>query len=325
MKRSTMISWDELRVGLVVALGVATFALASYKLGDAANLFTRRYTLYTFLPDAKGVSKGGSVTIDGVVAGSISRIDFLPVSNDTTRNLKVTLSIDRRLQQQVRADSKATLQPLGLLGDKVLNISSGTPRYNVLRPGDTLRVGTSLDYEQVLAEASFAIHDLVALTHDLKAITGGIVRGDGTMGQLVTNRSLYDELTSTLGHTNTLLSRLENKHGSIGQFIDDPTLYQNLVGMVGAVDSLAATLNSSHGTFGRFLRDDSLYNRLTGVASGADSILHELNTGNGMAARMLRDQKMYDQLVAAVTNLNSILADVKQNPRRYTRGLVKVF
>ncbi len=179
----------------------------------------------------------------------------------------------------MRADSKATLQPLGLLGDKVLDISSGTSNFNVLRPGDTLRVGTSLDYEQVLAEASFAIHDLVELTHDLKAITGGIVRGDGTMGQLVTNRSLYDELTSTLSHTNTLLSRLENKHGSIGQFIDDPTLYQNLVGMVGAVDSLAATLNSSNGTFGRFLHDDSLYNRLTGVTTGADSILHELNAG----------------------------------------------
>ncbi len=325
MKRATMISWEQLRVGALVVVALGTVIVASYRLGEAANLFTHHYTLYTLVPDAKGVPKGGTVTVDGVVAGSIREIAFLPIGTDTTRKLRLALSIDQRLQEQIRADSRATLQPLGLLGDKVLNISSGTPRYNALRPGDTLRVGMSVDYETVIAQASVAVSDLVELTRDLKSITGGIIRGDGTMGQLVTNRSLYDQLTATLAHTNTLLGRLENTHGSIGKFIDDPTLYQNLVAMVTAVDSLAATLNSPHGTIGRLLRDDSLYTQLARAATGADSIVHELNTGNGMASKMLRDQHLYDQLVNAVANLNTILADVKQNPRRYTRGLIKVF
>ena len=126
MKRATAISWEDLRVGLVILLAVTAAIFAMFELGQAANLFTSRYRLIAYVKNAKGLAKGAAVTIDGEVAGSVDAIDFLPVSNDTTRNLKVTVTIDRRLQPQVRGDSRATLQSLGLLGDKVFNISSGT-------------------------------------------------------------------------------------------------------------------------------------------------------------------------------------------------------
>src|SRR5579872_3953535 len=180
MKRSTSITWDELRVGVVVLVALATLVLSIYKLGEAANLFTSRYTLYVFLPNARGLSRGGSVTVDGVVAGSINNIEFLSVDHDTTRNLRLTLAIDRRLQPQIRADSRASLRSVGLLGDKVLDIVSGTPRYNVLQAGDTVPVTPTVDVDDVIAEASSVVSDLVQLTADLKTITGGIVKGDGT-------------------------------------------------------------------------------------------------------------------------------------------------
>jgi phospholipid/cholesterol/gamma-HCH transport system substrate-binding protein len=50
-----------------------------------------------------------------------------------------------------------------------------------------------------------------------------------------------------------------------------------------------------------------------------------LTHGNGLASKLLTDQTLYDQLNKAVTDLNDILADVKRNPRKYTKGLVKVF
>ena len=71
--------------------------------------------------------------------------------------------------------------------------------------------------------------------------------------------------------------------------------------------------------------DDSLYNHLVGVAAGADSLVKMLTKGNGLASKMLTDPTLYDQLNKAVTDLNDILADVKKNPRKYTKGLVKVF
>ncbi len=325
MKRSTGITWDELRVGLLVLVAVGTLVLAVYKLGEAANLFTRRYTLYVFLANARGITRGGSVTVDGVVAGTITDIQFLPVGSDTTRNLRVVLSIDRRLQPQVRADSRAELRSLGLLGDKILDIKSGTPRYNVLQPGDTIPVVPTVDVDEVIAQASTVVQDLVQLTGDLKSITGGIVRGDGTMGQLVTNRSLYDQLTSTLARIDVLLGRLENPRGTVGRLLDDPELYATLVSAVAGIDTVVQRLGSRQGTVGKLLYDDSVYTHLAAAASGADSLVRALNAGRGSAGKLLRDEQLYDQLTRAITALNAVLLDVKQNPRRYTRGLIRVF
>jgi phospholipid/cholesterol/gamma-HCH transport system substrate-binding protein len=325
MKRSTGITWDELRVGLLVLVAVGTLVLAIYKLGEASNLFTKRYTLYVFLPNARGISRGASVTIDGVVAGTINDVRFLPVGNDTMRNLRLSLSIDKRLQPQVRADSRASLRSLGLLGDKILDISSGTPRYSMLQPGDTVTVVPTIDVDDVLAQASTVVQDLVQLTSDLKSITGGIVHGDGTMGQLVTNRSLYDQLTGTLTRVDAMLARFENPHGTVGRLIDDPQLYTTLVATVAGIDSVLSQLTRRQGTAGRLLYDDTLYAHLLATTTGADSLIHQLNSGQGTAGKLVRDQELYDQLTRAITSLNTILLDVKEHPGRYTRGMVRVF
>jgi phospholipid/cholesterol/gamma-HCH transport system substrate-binding protein len=325
MKRSTGVTWDQLRVGVVILLAGATLVFAVFKLGATTNLFTKRYTLYVFLPNARGITRGGSVTINGVVAGTIDQISFLPVGTDTTRNLKLDLSIDQELQNQIRADSRASVKSMGVLGDKVLDISSGTPRYSVLRPNDTLPVTPTIDMDDVIGQASIVVQDAVELTRDLKDISGGIVRGDGTMGQLVTNRSLYDRLTGTLTRMDALLGRLDNPHGTVGRLIDDPALYDNLSTAVAGLDSALSQVNNRQGTLGKLLYDDTLYSHLVGVAGGADSLMHQLNDGQGSAAKLLRDRELYDQLTKAVTTLTTVLADVKQNPRRYTRGLVRVF
>jgi phospholipid/cholesterol/gamma-HCH transport system substrate-binding protein len=84
-------------------------------------------------------------------------------------------------------------------------------------------------------------------------------------------------------------------------------------------------MRAQNGTLGKLLSDDSLYTHLVGITSGADSLVKQLTRGNGFAAKMLADQQLYEQLTKTITDLNAILADVRQNPRKYTRGMIKVF
>ena len=325
MKRSSFLTWDQLKVGTVVLIAFAILLFGVYKLGQSANLFSTRYQLITFLPSANGLRAGGSVTIAGQLAGTVKTIEFLPVDGDTTRNLRIVIEVDERLKEQIRGDSRARLRTLGLLGDKVFDISPGTVRYPVLAANDTLPIGESTDYDQVIAQASSAVSDVVQLSQDLRTITGGIVKGEGTVGQLVTNRALYDELTGTLERTNQMIATLQNPNGTVGRLIADPTLYRNLTTAIASVDSLVRAVNSSQGTVGKLLRDDSLYTRLVSVAAGADSLVKLTTTGNGLASKLLNDQEVYDKLNKTLTDLNEILADVRRNPGKYTKGLVKVF
>jgi len=325
MKRSSFITWDQLKVGALIAASLAVIAVAIYRLGQAANLFSRRYELVAFLANASGLRTGGVVYVAGQFAGTIKSIDFLPVDNDTTRNLRVLMAIDHTLQEQVRADSKAKIRTLGLLGDKVIDISIGTPRYGVLRNGDTIAVAPSLDYEAVLAQAAGAVSDMVDLTHDLRAITAGVVEGKGTVGQLVTNRALYDQFVSTIGRANAMLARVENPNGTFAKLLDDPTLYNRFVGVVTSADSLVVTLNDKNGTLGKLLRDDTLYTHIVSMAMAGDSLMKTLSNGQGFAGRLLNDPALYDRLNKLTTDLGAILDDVRKDPHRYFRGVICVF
>src|SRR3569833_387283 len=249
MKRSAFITWDQLKVGLMILAALAVIGVAIYKLGQAANLFSKRYELVAFLPNANGLRQGGTVLVAGQFAGTITSIDFLPVDNDTTKNLELRLAVDADLQNQIRSDSKAKVRTMGLLGDKVVDISIGTPRYGVLRDHDTISVAQSLDYEAILAQAAGAVNDMVDLTHDMRKITGGLVSGQGTIGQMLTHRQLYDEFVGTMNRATLMLARFQNPNGTFGKLLDDPTLYNRFVSVVTSADSLVVVLFVLFGLF----------------------------------------------------------------------------
>jgi len=329
MRRSSVITWDQLKVGAVILVALIVMGVAILKLGQAAHLFSKRYTLVSFVPNSAGLRVGGQVTVAGQLAGAVKTIEFLPVDTDTTKNLRVIIEVDKEVQNQVRRDSQAKLKTLGLLGDKVFDISPGTPKYAALQDGDTLRLGEAMDYEAVLLQASGALDQVVTLTGSLQKVANGVVQGEGTVGQLLTNRQLFDNLNSTLATTNALMGRLQNPRGTLGQLLNDPTLYNNLNRVLGSADTLVAQLgggiNSGNGTVSKLLNDDQLYLRLVSTVSGMDTLVNAMSRGNGTVKKLFTDQELYDQLLKSVTSLNQVLTDVQKDPRRYTRGLIKVF
>lgn len=324
MKQSARITWDQLRVAGIILVALGIIALAALKLGQAANIFATRYDLIVFMPSANGLREGGSVTLAGQLVGTVKKIEFLPVDFDTTRNLRVVASVDERLREQIRRDSEARLRTMGLLGDKVLDISPGTPRFAVLGAGDTLKLAASLDYDAVLAKAAGAVDDVVLLTGDMRKITGGLARGEGTAGQLLTNRAMYDQLTGAMARANALFAGLQNPNGTFGRMLNDPALYVRLTSAVSSLDSLLLAVNSSQGTMGKLLRDTTMYDNLVGITRGADSLMTMLSSGDGLVGQLLTDQTLYDQLNKLVTDLSAVLADVRRDPRRYTKGAICV-
>jgi phospholipid/cholesterol/gamma-HCH transport system substrate-binding protein len=332
MKRSSFITWDQLKVGSLIIISLLVLGVALYKLGQAVNLFAKRYDLHAFLKEAGGLRRGGSVMVAGQLAGTIKEIELLPVDSDTTRNVKITIAIDEKLQEQVRRDSRARVKTLGLLGDKIIDITPGTPRTTPLANGDTLRVQESLDYEAVLTKAASAVDDVVGLTKDMRTLTQSLVSGKGTMGQLLTNPSLYNQLDGTLARTNAMLARIQNSNGTLARFLDDPTLYHEAVGAISGVDSLVMAMRSRNGSIGRLLSDTTMYTqatstiqRIAGIAANADSIVKNMAAGRGTIGKALTDDQLYMSLQKLVDDFSALLADIRKDPSRYTRGLIRVF
>ena len=85
MRRSSFITWDQLKVGVLIVVALFILAVAIIKLGQAGNLFGKRYQLVAFVSNASGLRLGGPVTVAGQLSGSIKDIQFLPPDKDTTR------------------------------------------------------------------------------------------------------------------------------------------------------------------------------------------------------------------------------------------------
>jgi phospholipid/cholesterol/gamma-HCH transport system substrate-binding protein len=332
MKRSSFITWDQLKVGSMILLAVLVMGVALYKLGKAVNLFSKRYDLQAYLKEAGGLRVGGSVMVAGQLAGTIKEITLLPVDMDTTRNVKLVVGIDQKMQTQVRGDSKARVKTLGLLGDKIIDISPGTPKFAPLKGGDTLHVVEALDYDQILTKAASAVDDVVALAHDMHTLTQSLVSGKGTMGQLLTNPALYNQLESTLGRTNSLLARVQNSNGALSRFLDDPALYDRMVSAVGGVDSLLLSMRSRNSSMGRLITDSTMYTQamatmqsFTAIAANADSLMKNMASGKGLLGKALTDDQLYTSLQKLIDDFSALVADIRKDPSRYTKGLVKIF
>ena len=324
MRRSSFITWDQLKVGVLILIALIILAFAILKLGQAGNLFGKRYQVVSFVPTASGLRVGGPVTVAGQLAGTIKEITFLPPDQDTTRNLRLLIEVKREISNQVRKDSRAKVATMGLLGDKVVDISVGTPKFRPLHDGDTLLVVPSTDYEAVVKQASGAINEVVGLTRDLKKVTAGITAGQGTLGQLVTNRQLYDQLNATLTRTTALMERLENPRGTIGRLLDDPSLYYSLNRTVASADTIIRQISGGNGSVAKLLRDDTLYVHLVSVVARADSLVGTMANGKGTVQKLFSDQQLYDELLKTVTELNNVLVDVRRDPRRYTKEMIQV-
>ncbi len=325
MKRPTFVTWDQLKVGALIVVSLSLLGYAIIRLGSSMHLFSKRYPLHTLLPTASGLRVGGGVSVAGQPAGVIRRIEYLPIDADTNHNILVVLEIDERLREQVRGDSRAYIRTLGLLGDKTLDVTPGTPAARRLEPGDTLIASGILDYDRIIARAADAVDDMVLLTADLRTITSGLAAGEGTLGMLLKDRRLYDQLNVALRNSNSLLARVRDSKGTFARLLDDSTLYRQMLTAATTVDSVARRFTSDRGTIGRLLSDSVVYLTINRAANTADSLLKGLSRGQGTAGKMLTEDVLYTQLLHSVSELTAILDDFRKNPSRYMRGIIRIF
>ncbi|HEX7049423.1 MAG TPA: MlaD family protein [Longimicrobiales bacterium] len=322
--RRRQLEWSELRVGLFLIIGLALLGYAVYRVGDLFDVFADRYPLVMLVPAAAGLLEGAPVTLAGQRVGQVDAIDFLPVGAAEPNHLSIRLSISQEVQAQIRADSRARIRTQGLLGDRYVDISPGTPGAPVLSPGDTIPAIPPVDYEDLLASAAETLEEARQLVTELRAVTDGLLAGRGTLGRLLTDEALYDRMVGATGELRTLLAGINGADGTLGRLIRDPALYERIHGAVARIDSLGALILHGDGTLGRLVRDDDLYRQLTGVVGHADSTITSLGAslgaltdGEGTLQRFLTDPALYDEFLKAVIDLQTLINDIRANPKKY--------
>ena len=321
--RSTSVAWSEVRVGVILIVALLVLAYAIYRVGDLFDVFADRYPLITLLPRADGLLEGAPVTLAGQRVGQVKSIEFLPVGFADRNHLSIRLDINEEVQPYIRTDSRARVRTQGLLGDKFIDISLGSPDAPVLQPWDTIPGIGPIDMEQFFATADSVLIEAKVALENLQRITGTLLAGEGTLGRLLTDEELYERVAATARELEMILAEARTGDGTLGRLIHDPALYERLVGAAERVDSLAALILEGDGSLGRLLRSDEFYERLLAVVGRADTTIATIGgtveamiSGEGALRRLLTDPALYDQFLKAVIDLQILINEIREDPRR---------
>ncbi len=332
MRRSEYITWSELKVGILVTVGLALFATALFTLGGRMGVFSPKYTLYTLMPTVSGLSAGAPVRLAGVDVGSVGAVRFIDDrSRDSLdqrllaaygdslgdRAVIIEFDVEQDVREKVTRSSRVKIGTVGLLGDKYLDLDVGDPREPILEEGDIVMNESPIDYEGLIARAAVGVEELVASLEGSRQIIAAVNEGKGTLGKLINDPQLYDEWLTLSQRGTTLLEEIRTGDGTLAALINDERLYEQLVATTSDLEQLTTSIRQGDGTLGRLIQDEALYDELVTTIREGQTLIQELKGGDGTMAKLVNDPTLYERLDRFIVEAQTLMTDLQQNPRKY--------
>jgi phospholipid/cholesterol/gamma-HCH transport system substrate-binding protein len=338
-------SGSAARVGFVILIGTLLVIAGFYLVGGGGGFFSEYTHYHLFFPSVTGLRSEARVYLDGAPAGKVDEIGFS--KQDVKNKIVVTIAVESKLSDLIREDSLSWLQSEGLLGDKAVMIKSGDPSLNTIPERGTIKtVDRSLIAEiigpGIVSGTSDLVENMITLLREINS-------GQGTLGQLLRNPELYENLnqfTKTLAVTTDdlsmisrdlkgIIAEVRQQKGTLGKLIFSEEYARGIQKAVeGAnrlLDSLARVVepvSKGEGTLGRLLREDGIYKDFASALSSFSSVsgrveraLIAMSENKSLVGRALGDPdtgERFARLVASLeqssAHLQSILAKVDGGP-----------
>ena len=311
MNESTKMT--SLNVGFVLFVATVIVIVALFWVGSGGGIFQQQAEYHFMCPSTSRLKDGSRVYLSGVPVGKVDSIDF--VEDLTENSVKVMISINENVMRRIRADSSVSLQSDGLLGDVSVHITMGTSNEEELAPGKEISYKpTSPIDDFVGAEFSGTANDVL---RELVVVLKQIKGGEGTIGKLLREPELYDNLNSFLKSLAQLTSKLDEVAGDLGEFAEAVGEQKGVLGKLifsedydrdfsRAVSSTAEIVVALEGALDsssdqgsvlkRLLLDEKLGEKLDNVVGrieeGAQSlsfVLGKIERGEGSVGQLLHD------------------------------------
>jgi phospholipid/cholesterol/gamma-HCH transport system substrate-binding protein len=314
--------WRQLRAGLFLTGAMAVLVLAVFLIGRTQTLFAHRLRLHTEFENTGGLVVGAPVRLAGVDVGVVEAIRF---DRDLAKQkVEVTLAVDRRFSDRVRADSLARLTSKGLLGDVIVDITVGSAEAPTLPDGATVRAQERQGLNEIVASLQQAIEevrklaagvgermhavfndqvarDLGRVAHSAADVAEQIEHGDGLAHTLLYDRELSREArqlvrgaVAAVDHVDALLTDIG---GSASATLSE---IQRDARQIGAV---AEAIRSGHGILHTLVYEPdggNLVENLSALAKTLRRIGDEVEQGKGTVGALLKDPSVYEDLKGIV-------------------------
>ena len=191
------------RLGAFIFATLAILAAGVFIIGSKQYLFSSTYKLKAQFDNVAGLGPGCDVRLGGVHSGTVRSI-LLP--HKTGDKVTVVMDLGKSTREIVKQDSVASIETEGLLGNQYLAISFGSPGAADVQDGDIIASQPPLEMSALLKKTSGildtsqqAIENATRATAHLDSISAKIDGNQGTVGALVNDKQLYNNLEQATG------------------------------------------------------------------------------------------------------------------------------
>jgi phospholipid/cholesterol/gamma-HCH transport system substrate-binding protein len=322
---------QSIKVGIFV-IGLTTLLLATvFVLGGSTEMLEDRYTLQAKYADVAGLKEGAVVRLAGWDVGKVKAINFSKSLND--QELTVEMSIMGRYKDRIRTDSEARIDTVGVLGDKYVSISMGSPGQDRLNHLDEIRTRAPLDFlgytkkfEDILQNTASISRkfDLMLGDEDevaaarlgksfehMEDLLGEAREGDGLLHALVYDEQLalsvnnilqnLERASANLADTTTEIRAGDGLANELIYGHDGATLAKELGDLAGALSGLTADLKNEDSVLHAMLYEPNNAKMVDDLAATASSLRRTsaaIESGDGTLGLLAHDPSLYQDLRA---------------------------
>ncbi|HMM35763.1 MAG TPA: MlaD family protein [Thermoanaerobaculia bacterium] len=320
------------RVGVIVFAAILLFAVMVVVVGGKTGFFLARSSYFARFPNSQGLSGGNQVRLAGVTVGAVQEVE---VPRSPGEDLTVRFDIERRYRHLVRTDSRVEIKTIGLLGDKYLEVTPGSPETPLLEPGSEIAAIRGSELDKILAGSGDLFENVNSVAESLRTILGRVEKGEGFLGEMTSaspeGKELSKSLRQTIAATNALLADVRAGKGLVGRLVADENLGDEvateLAASAASLRKLLAAVEKGagdgEGLVPALLGDPegkekffAMVDSLNATAEGLSGFSRELSSGSGLLPKLVRDEAFAKELTEDLRRISSSLASVAEKVDR---------
>jgi len=302
MRRSDGREW---KVGLLIILALGLLGIGIFLIGEQSNLFTPKNRYVSYFRSVGGLNQGSPVQLNGVEVGTVKDI-VLPTAAEATE-IKVVIEVDDRYAARIRQDSMARIKTLGLLGDKYVELTTGSTDTAPIPPGGVIPAAPPTNVDKLVASGEDVMDNVVQISADLRDVLRRMEQGEGLLGELTTESEtgerVTDAIVETMETVRRVAKKVEDGDGPIPRLIQDPELADRMASSVDRLDRILDQVENGDGLLPALLKDQATKQdfqatmaQLRSTAQDLQAIASDLRHGKGLLPMLIDDEKLGNEI-----------------------------
>ena len=290
----------ETRLGIFVVLVAMAAVFIVETLGGLAS-FHGGHRVRALFNTVQDLKVGNSVKMAGVEIGRVEKIAL------TGNKVEVTMKLHS--DAVVKTDSKAVVKFTGLMGQNFVSIDFGSTDATRAVEGAVLATEEQPDLNAVMAKLDSAANGIQNLT---KSFTPDTI--DNLLGPLTDFvKQNSGHIGGAISNIESISSQIASGQGTVGKLIYEDSLYASALTTVTNLQDTAAEvrhvvngISDGKGTIGKLVTDETLYNATTASMTNLDQILKKVNQGQGTIGKLVNDQEFYKNAKLSLQKLDKM-------------------